>query len=215
MKTITVKGIGKLVVSPDVTVVKLHIKKVTPTYEMALNASARDASEIKDMLSKIGFDRDEIKTSSFSIRQAQESYRTKDGYTKYRNIGYEYNQELRLSFPNDNQKLGEIIFILSKHSVDAEIHFEFTVSDSESAKDKLLASAVENAIKKANILALSAHIQLGSIVDIDYSWTDIEFVDRSFDELNTFCVCDTAPAMDITPDDISASDSVRVVWEIL
>lgn len=210
-RTITVKGRGTLTIPPDTTVVILHLQKILPTYEMAIKASAEDLSKIKDILSEI-IDRKELKTTSFSVDQAKESYRDKNGNYKQKLIGYRYDQVLKFSFPNDNEKLGKVLYLLSKHETNAEVDFEFTVSDTESVKNKLIAAAVADAKEKANVLAMAAGVTLGEIVNIDYSWAEVHFSNRSIERLDA-CFA-SAPNIDVTPDDVQASDTVSVIWEI-
>ena len=51
-----------------------------------------------------------------------------------------------------------------------EFSIEYTVSNPEAAKNKLLGEAVKDSMSKAGVLAAAAGVTLGDIVNIDYSW---------------------------------------------
>ena len=91
-------------------------------------------------------------------------------------------------------------------------------TDPEAAKNELLGEAVKDSMTKANVLATAANVKLGNIVNIDYSWGEVDFVSRPLEELSLRCCEDTCePAsynMDIEPDDIDMADTVTVVWNI-
>lgn len=99
-----------------------------------------------------------------------------------------------------------------------EFSIEYTVADPEAAKNELLGEAIKDSMAKANVLATAANVKLGNIVNIDYSWGEVDFVSRPLEELSLRCCEDACePAsynMDIEPDDIDMADTVTVVWNI-
>lgn len=105
---------------------------------------------------------------------------------------------------------------LAQTEVHPEFRINYTVKDTEAAKNKLLAKAVADSKEKAKVLAEAAGVILGDIVTIDYSWGELEIVARPVER----CVMSTPNAatdsyqMDIEPDDIDVTDTVTVVWEI-
>ena len=75
-------------------------------------------------------------------------------------------------------------------------------------------SAVEDAKIKANILAQAAGKELGEIVNIHHSWSEIMF-SSNYHSLDAMSVSEAAPMMDIEPDDVRSSDSVEIVWNLV
>lgn len=67
------------------------------------------------------------------------------------------------------------------------------------------------------VLATASEVELGSILNIDYSWHEINFEVAPLDRA-MYCKAAAAPSksfdMDIEPDDINVSDTVTVIWEI-
>lgn len=67
---------------------------------------------------------------------------------------------------------------------------------------------------KAQILAAAGGVMLGKILSIDYDWGEIEVRSRVY-AASAKMAYDSAPMIDLEPEDISNSDTVTVVWEIL
>ena len=101
-----------------------------------------------------------------------------------------------------------------------EFYIEYTIIDTEAAKNELLSRAVADSKAKAQILAAAADVQLGDIINIDYSWSEIDLISRPFNRLTELedeyydgeITLDYN--VDIEPDDIKVEDTVTVVWKI-
>ena len=219
-KTIRVTGTGKITIKPDLTIINLDFSNVLPTYEEALKASANDVGIVKDALEKAGIDRESLKTTSFNVDTHYESYRDEKGNYKSRFDGYEYRQSLRFKFDIDNKLLGKVLYQLSTLSVNPKFRINYGIKDAEAAKNELLGNAIADAKKKAEIISKAAGVTLDEIVDINYSWIDVEFNSRPYgvyaDEM-MMCKCE-APSgaydVDIEPEDIEKSDNVTLVFKI-
>ena len=82
----------------------------------------------------------------------------------------------------------------------------------------MLELAIKDAKKKAELLTGASGVKLCEILDIDYSWISVSF---ESDEMR-FCqpmaleysCAGSAYNVDIEPDDISASDNVRITFRI-
>ena len=90
----------------------------------------------------------------------------------------------------------------------------FTVSNPEELKEKMLAEAVKNARRKADIMTEAAGVALGKILSINYSWSEVRFRSERFDEIECYATMAPKAMPDFEPDDIENADSVEVVWEI-
>ena len=100
--------------------------------------------------------------------------------------------------------------------VDAELLMK-VLADPEKSKNELLAATVKDSQAKASVLTEEAGVNLGKIINIDYSWGEIDFVSRPLQEMSLRCCepeeCESASYdMDIEPDDIDISDTVTVIW---
>ena len=218
-RTIKVTGTGRISVKPDQTIINLDFRKVLPTYDEALKASATDVGIIKNALVECGIDKDTLKTTRFDVDTHFHSYRDKDGNYQSEFDGYEYQQSLRFTFDVDNKLLGRVLYQLSKLPVMPEFRIHYGVKDSESAKNELLGNAIKDAKKKAEIISIAAGVQLDEIVDINYSWLDIEFNTRSYGAYEDRLLCSKSKSasgfdIDIEPEDIERSDNVTLVFKI-
>lgn len=220
-RIIKVTGKGKLSVKPDTTRLVLSIEGTEHEYDEALSLSSKMTGNVKSTLEKFGFERQDLKTLSFEVEAKYEGYQTKDGSWRRRFTGYGFNHRLKVEFPSDNERLGRILYALGHCKAKPEIRIEYTVSDPEAVKNKLLAKAVADSKEKAAVLTAAAGVTLGEIMNIDYSWGSIEFVTRPVEQklMNMECCMtggeDNSYDIDIEADDIDVTDTVTVQWAIL
>ena len=66
------------------------------------------------------------------------------------------------------------------------------------------------------ILASSAQVELGDIINIDYSWSSIEVYSQTNYKMNCDYMRGTELGfeLDVEPEDIQLSDNVKIIWEI-
>lgn len=178
-------------------------------------------TDVKAVLSAFGFERSDLKTLNFNIETEYESYKDKGTY-KQRFVGYKFRHMMKVEFLSDNDLLGKVLFALANCPVKPEFRLSYTVSDPEAAKNELLGKAVTDAKDKAAVLTQAAGVTLKGIQSIDYSWGEIDFEYKPMNGMLMADECLAAPMaisgtsydMDIEPDDIEASDTVTVLWEI-
>ena len=140
MRTIRLTGKGQLRVKPDQTRITLSLEGLYPEYSEALRRSAQDTEEIKDLLTKMGFARTDLKTLIFNVDTEYESYQVKNTY-KRRFVGYKYHHQMKVEFDSDNDRLGKVLYALAKCPLQPEFRLSYTVKDPEAAKNQLLGKA--------------------------------------------------------------------------
>lgn len=219
-RTIKVTGTGRVSVRPNTTIINLNFDNVLPTYDAALRSSAEDVTIVKDALIRAGLSKDLLKTTNFDINTHYESYRDEKGIYKSRFDGYQYRQSLRFKFPIDNKTLGKVLYQLGQLDVNPEFNIYYSIEDAESIKNELLGSAIADAKKKAEVIANASGVALEEILDINYSWVDVEFRTRSYGLHNEVMMCKSAPNVngvydiDIEPEDINKTDNVTITFKI-
>lgn len=177
-------------------------------------------SENSSRIEELGFERKDLKTLYYNVDTVYESYQERDKSWKRRFEGYKFEHRMKLEFRSDNELLGKVLYALAHSSVKPEFTLEYTISNPETAKNELLGKAVNDSREKANVLSEAAGVVLGNILNIDYSWGEIDFVTRPMNELSMKCMeadCCAEPTsydMDIEADDIDVTDTVTVVWSI-
>ena len=217
-RTIKVTGKSNVQATPDYTRISLTISDTLQEYDLCLAKSVEDMNLIVECIKQFGFDRKELKTSSFDSSRKTESYRDKHDNWKYRFIGYEYTENLNFTFKNDNERLGKILYALAHLSIIPQINISYFCSDVETIKNQLLELAIKDAKKKAELLTSASGVQLCEILDIDYSWINVSFESDEMKFCQPMaledCCASAAYDVDFEPDDISTSDSVRITFRI-
>lgn len=219
MRTIRVTGKGQIKVKPDMTRITITLNGLYKDYGETLRRSSEDTETLKDVLSGLGFARSDLKTLSFCVDTEYENCRDENNDYRRRFVGYRFNHVTKVEFASDNDRLGRVLYALAACPVRPEFQISFTVKDPESAKNLLLGKAVADAKEKAAVLSGAAGVALKEIQSIDYSWGEIDFECHPMNGALLAEKCLTAPMaasydMDIEPDDIEASDTVTVIWEI-
>ena len=216
-RTITIKGIGKLSLKPDQTVVSPTLKTVRADYDKAMDEAAKHLEQLRSAIAEIGFTKDDLKTTSFDVGTEYENERDKNGNYKQIFVGYRVTHGLKLEFDFDSQRLSKVLGAIAVCIAEPELNVQFTVKDKEAVDAALLQSACANAKAKAEILTKASGVTLGELVSIDYNWSEPHLYSPTRYEMEADCLMKISAAptdMDIEPDDIDVSDSVTFVWEI-
>ena len=108
-RTIRVTGKGRLSVRPDTTRLILTTEGIQATYDRALEQSAAMTEELKKLFVGLGFQKDDLKTLAFHVSAEYESYQDRDKSWKKRFEGYKYIHRMKVEFPADNKRLGQIL----------------------------------------------------------------------------------------------------------
>ena len=220
MRTIKVTGTGTVKLKPDIMRLHLDLSGKEKDYAKTLTRSAEDTEVLRSLFAELGFAKETLKTVSFSADPVYEGYEDKQGRWRQRFTGYEFHHRMKVEFPFDNEKLGAILFRLAKAKVDPEFSIGYTVKDPEAAKNRLLAAAVKDASEKAAVLAEAAGVRLLDIQTMDYSIARAEFEViparkmMAANDMAAFGAAEESMDLDIQPEDITASDTVTITWEL-
>lgn len=216
MRTTRVTGKGQLSLAPDLTRITMTLEGLCTEYSETLRRSSEDTETLRELLSRFGFARSDLKTLNFSVDAEYESIQERGSY-KQRFVGYRFRHSMKVEFDSDNQRLGKLLYALANAPVKTEFRITYTVKDPESAKNELLGRAVKDAGAKAAVLAEAAGLSLGAIQSIDYSFGELFF---EVQPMNRMLMADRPLSakesydLNIEPDSIQVSDTVTLVWEI-
>ena len=217
-RTIRVTGKGTLKLRADLTRLTLTLQGTDTDYGAVLQRSAADTGTLRAVLEKLGFVPASLKTLQFDVDTVYEGYQDEQGVYRNRFTGYQFRHTLKLEFPIDDGLLGRTLYALAHCEIMPEFRVSYTLSDPESAKNALLSQAVKDAKTKAETLAAAAGVALGGIRSIDYSMEQPDVEVRPMRKMALAANCDAECAgsydMDLTPDDITVSDTVTVLWDI-
>lgn len=215
-KTITVKGVGTASVKPDLIVISLNIASKKKEYQRAVDSANERIALLQNAIVSSGFAKEDLKTLSFNVNTNYENETDKNG--RYHNVfaGYVCRYTLKLSFDMDAKRLAETLTAISSSGADAEFSIRFTIKNPEIISEELLKSSAENARQKAEILCAASGVKLGTLLNINYNWTDINVFSTSSYAMERECAPLLAKASvpEFEPEDIKARDSAAFIWEI-
>ncbi|MDF2557680.1 MAG: hypothetical protein K0R71_1508 [Bacillales bacterium] len=215
-REIKVTGRGKISVPPDLVRIQFGIETRHPTYQRTIEQAINDFETLKNDLQNHGFKKEDFKTIRFEVRPEFESYQEGQVW-KSRFIGYVCEHIFKIEFPISSRMLSSVIDTVVRSRVRPTFQVFHTLKDTDQAKNYLIAKAVEDSRRKAEILCYASGVSLGAVNNIDYSWSEIE-IRKQVVTLNKSAMIETAdkgvPMLDITADDIVLEDTVTVTWEI-
>ena len=213
-RTLRVTGRGMIRLKPDTVQITMTLEGVEPVYAETLRRSAADTETLRNAIETTGFAREELKTRSFNVQTEYEGYQD-DGVYRQRLIGYRFHHELLIEFPWENEQLGTVLNAITETELTPEIRITYTVKDREAAKNALIGMAVADAKAKAEALVTAAGVKLCGIRHINYAIDENEFAVHPvlYAGMSRKACADNA-APEIVPEEITAEDTVTIVWAI-
>ena len=218
MRTITVKGTGNVSARPDYIVLSLNIEAISETYDRAMTEASERIKKLQDAAVLVGYEKSDLKTTSFNVQTRYENVKDRQGNYKREFAGYACSYHLKLAFNFDSKQLAKVISAIANCGAQPEISIAFTVKNPERISEELLINATENAKTKAEILCKVYGNALGQLLNIDYSWGELNVFSRTTydveDCIQPLMAMSKCAAPEIEPDDIDVSDTVTFTWGI-
>lgn len=209
--TIRVQGKAKIRKRPDTTVVNINISEQNMDYGQSVLQCESKTGRIKSVLEALNIAGLTVRTGGFDVKP-QHSF---DRRGKSVFEGYLTCHNLRIVFPFKKESLGGVFDCIAGAGEGASFTLEFTVADTKSVRRELLNNAVLESRANAEILAAAAGVCLGNIMDIQYGWSEMRISNHTgkFGLYESGAMFSRVTSID--PDDVSAGETVNVVWEIL
>ena len=218
MRIITVKGTGNVSARPDYIVLSLNIEAISETYDRAMTEASERIKKLQDAAVLVGYEKSDLKTTSFNVQTRYENVKDRQGNYKREFAGYACSYHLKLAFNFDSKQLAKVISAIADCGAQPELSIAFTVKKPARVREELLISATENARAKAEILCKASGSTLGQLLNIDYSWGELNVFSRTSydveDCIQPLMAMSKCAAPEIEPDDIDVTDSVAFIWEI-
>lgn len=213
-RTITVKGKGYASAPPDTVQVDMVLEATRETYELAMRDAAHKLELLREALAPHGFEKEDLKTLTFSVDSHYEYQTQPSGEAKRVFLGYRYHHQLRIEFPVNQDRLAKILSSLSGSQADVEFSIHFKLKDRKSVEEALLIDAMLDARQKARVLCEEAEVELGAVLSITYDWKEVELYAQPVFSSARLLMEESAASMDLEPQEVENSDTVTVVWEI-
>lgn len=216
-RIISVKGTGKVSVAPDYIEVLLGVSSQNMEYAEAVELANERVEKLQNAVKSAGFGKKDLKTTNYRVNTVHKSVRNENGEYRQEFAGYNCRYDMKLSFDLDTQTLAEVLEKIASSGAQPELNIQFTVKDADAVRKELLESAAENAREKAKILCNASGVKLGELVDINYYWSNSDFVSPTQYDANVCAMplmAKRAAAPDMVPEDIQVSDSASFRWTI-
>ncbi len=210
--TISVRGMGHVSVPPDRTVISFDISALDMDYTKSANSLNERVARLRAGLEKGGIKGSDLKTTRFEIEPHHE-WRGKDENRRQVFLGWHAKHRMRLELPVDRELLNKAFEAIVTNDVHSSVEIGFQVSDRGALRTMLLEDATRSACRNAETMARAAGCSLGRALKIEYGWSEIRFARPMYSAQPDMLMESSAP--DIEPDDIEASDSVTVLFELL
>lgn len=160
-RTVTVPGIGRLTVEPDLATVQLGVVITRPTATSAREAAAATMTSIIDAVTATGVERRDLRTSLVGLGPITD-YSPERGP---RVTGYQLTNTVEVTV-RDLASTGAVIDAGLSAGASTLDGLEFELEDRTAAEGRARRAAVEDAWSRAATLAEAAGVSLGPVVGI-------------------------------------------------
>ena len=202
--TITVSGSASVTLKADYAQVTVGVSTKAPTVEEASAKNTAAIHAVITALTEAGVLEDDIATSNYSVG-AEYDYSAFGTQTL---TGYNVSNQLNVII-RDMDHIGATLDKATAAGANTIYNIQFLSTQADAAQDEATAHAVQDAMRRAVLLAKAAGLQLGSIVSIADSVTGYNGMPRVYKS-----TMDAAAGNSILPDDASVSASVTIVFEL-
>lgn len=202
--TITVSGNATVTLKADYAQVTVGVSTKAPTVEEASQKNTAAIHAVIAALTEAGVLEEDIATSNYSVN-AEYDYSSMGGQ---RLTGYNVSNQLNVTI-RDMEHIGATLDKATAAGANTIYNIQFLSTKADAAMDEATAYAVQDAMRRAQLLANAAGLQLGSIVSITDTVTGYGGMPRTYKS-----TMDSAAGNSILPDDASVSASVTIVFEL-
>jgi hypothetical protein len=165
-QTISLLGEAHKKVSPDVAVISFLITGKDKEENIALTNLNMQTQQVVDKLTTAGFTKDQLKIADYNLN---ENYNYSNGNSK--KVGYVASQTIILKFKLEKEKLSKLFGKFSAEKTEnVTVNFGTEISDEiqEKTTNELIILAIQDATKKANIIAGASKLKIKTTKDIEY-----------------------------------------------
>ncbi len=213
---IIVQGKGTEYFTPDEAILKINFYTKGQSYEEALKEGVRNVEIfVNEILLKNGFNKEEMKTRSFVVREDQ---KYNEATRNYEFNGYSFNQNANIKFDYDKDRIASIMESLSKLNNAPACQINFGVKNEKECKRNILSKAYKDAEEQAQAIALASGKTLKQCMKVDFKPFTTEYVSRAgFDSDLMYAEKASIGAAKtitntFTPEDIELSETLYCLW---
>ena len=202
--TITVTGSASVTLKADYARISVGVSSKAATVEQAANENNAAIFAVIEALKEAGVAEEDIATSNYSV-YAEYDYASFGGQKL---TGYNVTNQLTVII-RDMDHIGATLDKATAAGANNIYNIEFLSAKADEAQDEATVYAVQDAMRRAKLLASAAGLNLGGIKSISDTVASYGIVTRSYASK-----LDAVAGNSILPDDTSVSASVTIVFEL-
>ena len=202
--TITVTGSASVTLKADYARISVGVSSKAATVEQAANENNAAIYAVIEALKEAGVAEEDIATSNYSV-YAEYDYASFGGQKL---TGYNVTNQLTVII-RDMDHIGATLDKATAAGANNIYNIEFLSTKADEAQDEATVYAVQDAMRRAKLLASAAGLNLGGIKSISDTVASYGIVTRSYASK-----LDAVAGNSILPDDTSVSASVTIVFEL-
>lgn len=201
--TITVTGSAVVTLEADYARISVGVSTKAKTVEEASRENTACIHAVIAALKEAGVAEEDIATSNYYVN-AEYDY----SLGGQRQSGYNVTNQLTVII-RDMTHIGATLDKATAAGANNIYNIEFLSTQADKAQDEATAHAVQDAMRKAQLLADAAGLELGGILSLTESTGGIYVTARNYAFKDA-----VATSNSILPDDTSVSASVTIVFEL-
>jgi uncharacterized protein len=164
--TITVAGTGKSSMAPNIAHISFTVQENASTVAAAQDSATKRTDMALAAIKKLGVEDKDIKTNGYNVSPQYEARSCAGGYCppdQGKISGYQVSQSIEVKV-RDTAKAGDVLAALGGAGVQNVSGPNFMVDDDSGVQAEARGKAIEDARKKAEVLAKQLHVRLGKVV---------------------------------------------------
>lgn len=204
--TVTVTGSATVSLSADTATIQIGASTRQPTVAQAQSENDAIVTAVLEALANAGIAKQDIATSMYNVNVLQPDPYMQPATTE---VQYEVSNMLYVTI-KDLTKLSAAIEAASVAGANNIYGLFFASSKNQEAYDRALTRAVEDAARKADVLAKAVGKELGSVVSIG----DEQIYNGMFGVMNSMEMMAKDAGAVIVTGDVSVSANVKVTYNL-
>lgn len=162
-RRISVSASATVTADPDIALISTGVVSEAETAREALERNTAAMRRLIDGLKAAGIEPRDIQTTSFNVEPRYEQ--TRDGRAP-KIVGYRVHNQVRIT-AREIGRLGETLDRAVTLGANQIGGIQFEVSKAETLKDEARREAMANALRRAQLFAAAAEVQLGDVLRIE------------------------------------------------
>lgn len=168
-RSMSVSGTGRVTIVPDIATINIGVRTEADEVAEALEGNTAQANAISDVLQDMGVAEEDIQTSNFNVYPS-ERYDPMTGQVEGRFFVVENTVNVKV---RDLTQLGSVLSAVVEAGANNIYGINFSVEDRETAVAEARQLAIEDAQVKAQAIADEAGVDLGDLINISVSSSDM------------------------------------------